>query len=332
LKRIEFASFGDPLTVLRLADDPPVQPAAGEVRVHVEAAPINPADLLTIRGLYGQLPGLPAVPGMEGVGRVTEVGEDVTHLTVDDLVLLPLGTGTWRTQMTLEARHLAALPGNVDPLQWAMAQINPLTAMLLLDEIETLQPGDWVVLNAANSAVGHYVVELAARRGLKTLALVRRDGGVSIGLRELGATAVIVDQGQDLVAEAHAHIGESRAPLALDAVGGEATSVLANCLSESGTVAVYGVLSEQACRLPPEAAVFRDIRLMGFWLTRWFAAADRAQIGEKHDALISAFKQGHLRAEIEGTYPLDHYRDAVHAAAAGGRNGKILITPDAPSW
>lgn len=333
MQRIEYTQFGEPPDVLRLGEDEVPAPAAGQVRVQVEAAPINPSDLLTVRGGYGILPDhFPAVPGNEGVGRIAEIGDDVTTVAVDDLVILPLGSGTWRTAMTIDAAGLFPLPDTVDPLQLAMLSINPMSAYLLLTEIVALEPGDWVVLNAANSALGHYLVALAHRRGIHTAAIVRRDGGIARDLKETGATAVVVDQGQDVAADVDAQTGGSPVKLAVDAVGGPATNVLADCLADGGTIAVYGALSGQACQLAPQAAVFRDIRLVGFWVAKWLETAPTETVKARYGELLELMREGRLKAEVAGTYPLDHFRDAIREASHGGRAGKILFTPDGPSW
>lgn len=330
MKRIEFQRFGEPLEELDLVDDDVPAPGPDQVRVRVEAAPINPSDLLTVRGMYGRLPEPPAVPGNEGVGRVVEVGDNVNNVAVDDLVLLPPGSGTWRSAMTIGAQGLFPLPTEVDPLQLAMLYINPITAHILLSDIVPLTTGDWVVVNAANSAVGHYLLSLARRRGIKTLALVRRNGGVTHSLKALGASAVIVDQGQDVPAEAASLMGGEKAKLALDAVGGEATGVAAACVADGGTVVNYGALANAACQIPPQDLVFRDIRLVGFWLARWAEETPDNEVQARYAELLEYIRKDQLRAEVAGTYPLERFREAIRDAENGGRDGKILFTPDNP--
>jgi mitochondrial enoyl-[acyl-carrier protein] reductase / trans-2-enoyl-CoA reductase len=142
---------------------------AGQVLVEVVAAPINPADVLTLTGEYGQLPPLPAIGGREGVGRVAELGSDTGEVRVGQLVLLPLGCGSWSSHVVVEAAQLRPLPDEADPLQLSMMAINPPTAALLLSEFVMLGPGDWVIQNAANSAVGLYLVQRdTAAIGLST--------------------------------------------------------------------------------------------------------------------------------------------------------------------
>jgi NADPH:quinone reductase-like Zn-dependent oxidoreductase len=142
--------------------------------------------VLTLTGEYGQLPPLPAVGGREGVGRVAELGEDTRGVTVGQLVLLPLGCGTWATHVVTEAAQLTPLPDEADPLQLSMMTINPPTAVLLLSEFVRLGPGDWVIQKAANSAVGLYLVQLARHRGHRSVNVVRRQDAAT-AVREAGA-------------------------------------------------------------------------------------------------------------------------------------------------
>ena len=176
---------------------------AGQALVEVVAAPINPSDVLTLTGEYGQLPPLPAIGGREGVGRVAELGADTQRPAVGQLVLLPVGCGSWSTHVVAEAEQLVQLPNEADARQLAMMTINPPTAALLLREFVALGPDEWVLQNAANSAVGLYLVQLAKYRGHRTVNVVRREEAVAV-VREAGGDSVLVD-GEDLakrVAEA----------------------------------------------------------------------------------------------------------------------------------
>ena len=167
-------AFGEPTEVLELADVPePSGPAAGEVLVGVEYAPINMNDLYVIQGAFPVRPSLPSVVGNEGVGRVLAVGSGVEHLKIGDRVLIPLYAFSWRERLVVPAVGLFSLL-EAEPQQLAMLGINPPTASLLLDEAPDLKPGDWVVQNAANSGVGRSLIAIAKARGIKTINLVRR--------------------------------------------------------------------------------------------------------------------------------------------------------------
>lgn len=94
------------------------------------------------------------------------------------------------------AAQLTPLPSEADPLQLSMMTINAPTAALLLSEFVTLGPGDWVIRNAANSAVGLYLVQLARHHGQQTINVVRRKDAAKV-VREAGGDVVLLD-GEDL--------------------------------------------------------------------------------------------------------------------------------------
>jgi len=302
---------------------PPLE--AGQVLLEVVAAPINPSDLLTLTGEYGQLPPLPAIGGRERVGRVAELGPDAGELAVGQLVLLPRGSGTWSTHVVGVAAQLQPLPNDADPLQLSMMTINPPTAALLLSEFVSLEPGEWVIQNAANSAVGLYLVQLARDRGYRTANVVRRGDAAEV-VRETGGDVVLLD-GEDLAGRVSAATDGAQIRLGIDAVAGGATGHLADCLCESATLVNYGRMSGEPCVVQPDAFVFRDLTLRGFWLAPWFQRAPeerrRAIVGE----IAGLIATGKLHAPIEATYDVSDIKDAVAAAASGGRSGKILIVP-----
>ena len=154
-----------PQDVIHAVEFEAPQLEAGQALVRVIASPVNPSDLLTLTGEYGDLPPLPAIGGREGVGRVAELGAAAQGPAVGQMVLLPIGCGSWSTHVVTDAARLMPLPNEADPLQLAMMTINPPTAALLLREFVTLEPDEWVIQNAANSAVGLYLVQLARDRG-----------------------------------------------------------------------------------------------------------------------------------------------------------------------
>ncbi|WP_220813245.1 zinc-dependent alcohol dehydrogenase family protein [Pseudomonas paralcaligenes] len=298
--------------------------ADGQALIKVLAAPINPSDVLTLTGEYGILPPLPAIGGNEGVGRVEQLGEGVSNVKVGQTVLLPVGSGTWVTHLQAPAAKLIPLP-DADPQQLAMMTINPPTASLLLSQFVDLQPGDWVIQNAANSGVGGYLIQLAKLRGFKTINVVRREAAVA-GLKAEGGDVVLVD-GPDLHKRVREATGGAKVMLGIDAVGGAATDHVASCLSEGGTLVNYGLMSGEPCQVSASSFVFRDVTLRGFWLAKWFQKATPAEQMKVFGELTQLIASGKLKARIAATYKVDQIKEAVAAAASGERDGKILIVP-----
>src|SRR5213078_1382089 len=116
----------------------------------------------------------------------------------------------------VKADVVVPVPPRMDVRQAAMLRINPPTALLLLTDIVALKPGDWVIQNVANSAVGRLLVRLAAARGYRTMNVVRRDS-LFAELHALGADACVVD-GPELAGKVKAQTGGSLVRLAIDAV------------------------------------------------------------------------------------------------------------------
>ena len=298
---------------------------AGQALVEVLAAPINPSDILQLTGLYGVLPPLPAIGGNEGAGRIADLGPGVTSHQVGQTVLLPAGSGTWTSHMIADAKRLVPLPDGADPKQLAMLTVNPPTASLLLSEFITLEPGSWVIQNTANSAVGGYLIQLAKLRGFKTVNLVRRESAVA-PLTAMGGDVVLVD-GPDVAKRVNLATGGEPIALAIDATGGSATGRLCECLAEGGVVVNYGAMSGEPCSVSPASFVFRDVTLRGFWLTQWFKRATPERQKAVFGELGGLVAMGKLKARIQATYTLDRIKEAVAAAVAGEREGKILLMP-----
>lgn len=325
MKKVIYEEFGNPAEVLKVVEAPSAPPGAGEARVEVLRAPINPSDLIQIAGEYGVKPQLPAAAGNEGLGRVVEVNGP--GLEVGQLVLLLAGRGewgTWASEVTAPMSQLIPLPeGDVDQL--CMLVVNPPTAWLLLRDFVELGDGDWVIQSAANSGVGGYVVQLCRARGINLVNVVRRESAIA-GLKELGAEHVLVD-GPDLAERVRQATG-AKMKLALDAVAGETFGRLGDTLERGGTLVNYGAMSMQPCQMAAGAFIFRDIRVRGFWLVNWFERATKAERMETYGALTRMVLEGELFAPIDRHFGLDEIREAAAHTWKGERSGKVLVAPN----
>ena len=300
-------------------------PGPGEVNIKVEAGPINPAELLLIEGKYASRPPLPARLGIEGVGTITAVGEGVNELALGDRVM-SLGRTNWAEEIQVSSGAVVKVPKDADVQQLSMLKVNPATAMFMLERYVNLKPGDWVIQNAANSAVGRYIIQLAKTKGVKTLNVVRRTELVE-ELRKIGADVVLLD-GDDLATRVRSGVGDANIPLAIDAVAGEGTLRLGGALSEGGTVVNYGLLSGKPCQLTPELVVFQGITLTGFWLAKLLGTMKPDELQKLYAELASQITNGNLYTPVESAYRLDQLSDALKHAYQTERNGKVLLMPN----
>jgi trans-2-enoyl-CoA reductase len=319
---IQINSFGRPWEVVEAIQQPDVgSPAADEVVIEMKYSPINPSDLVLMRGLYGIRPELPASVGSEGMACVTKVGSGITNLKEGDRVLFPRGVPTWVSRSRVKADGLFALPAHGDPQQLSMLAVNPPTAYLMLTEYVPLKTGDWVLQTAGNSGVGRAVIAIAKKLGLRTISVVRRPE-LQDELRAIGADAVVVE-GPDLAKRVAETTGKAKIKLALDCVGGPGLMGVNDCLADGGALVVYGVMSGGPGPFFTAGNIFRDLTLRGFWLHRWHNMNSAARIIEVQTLLSNWVADGTIVSPVEAVYPLDQAKIAVSHAAKG--TGKILF-------
>ena len=175
MKAIHLTAYGNPAQNLKMVEvSEPNAPSAGEALVRMEYAPIDYSDLLLANGVYFLNPKLPSVIGGEGAGIVEAIGPGVTSVKAGDRVTIPFGTFTWSEKVLAPAQGLFVVPPSIDAKTASMLNINPTTAVLLLNEFVKLKPKDWIVLNAANSQVARCLIAIAKSRGLNIAGIVRR--------------------------------------------------------------------------------------------------------------------------------------------------------------
>jgi len=305
------------VTVCRKISLPP--PGRGEVRVRMVCAPINPADLNMIEGKYGESRPLPDVPGNEGCGRVVSVGAGVDDSWIGRLVLVD--SKAWREEGNWPVADLVAVPAGIDARRACFLRVNPPTAWCLLHNFVGLCPGDWIAQNAATSAVGRAAIEIAKRKGWKTLNVVRRPEAAG-ELRDLGADAVVVD-GPGMADEAAAILGGAKPKLGLNAVGGASATRLAGLLAEGATLVTYGAMSREALKIPNGFLIFRDLHFRGFWLTRWLRAVSDEAKSSVFREVFRLAGSGCFSPRIAAEFPIAEVSAAAARAAQGG--GKVVL-------
>jgi len=318
-----YERHGNPADVLRVESRPWPTPVAGEAIVKMEAAPINPADLNQIEGKYPIRAELPATPGFEGAGVVVDLGGNVTNVVAGALVILPHNVGTWREAVAVKADELVVVPAGIEPVHAAMLKINPMTAWRLLHDYVDLQKGDWLIQNAANSAAGRAVIQIAHELGYKTMNIIRRAELIE-ELRAEGGDVVLVD-GENLRDEVKAETSGAPIRLGLNAVGGDSALRLANCLAPGSTLVTYGAMSLQPLKIPNGLLIFKDLQFRGIWINKWYDNATKQERMEAFRALFEMAKRGLLKTKVEKAYPLSAAKAAVTHAAQGKRSGKIIF-------
>lgn len=313
---------------LSVEERPVPKPGPGEVLVRLAAAPINPSDLMFMKGQYGLKKTLPAVPGFEASGTVVAAGGLAGRLMVGRRVAFGAavqGDGTWSEYIRVPMGHCLPLRAHVSDEQGATFFVNPFTAWALMDMARQGRHRA-VAQTAAASALGRMLLKLAVRERIPLVNVVRREAQVAL-LKELGAEHVVDSSEPDFEERLRELFHELGVTLAFDAVSGPLTGQLLRAMPAGGCVTVYGALSEQESTIHPSAFIFERKRVEGFWLADWFL---QERFGPKQiralmgvPALFGREMETPVRKRLE----LSKAREAVALAAGEMTSGKVLLVP-----
>ncbi|XP_041354445.1 enoyl-[acyl-carrier-protein] reductase, mitochondrial-like [Gigantopelta aegis] len=332
---ITYRKYGDPRQVLEsntVDVSNSVQP--NEVLVKMLMAPVNPSDINMVEGTYFIRPSLPAFVGNEGVGEVVNKGSDVSALEIGDRVIpRDSGFGTWRSYAVSRVSDLMKIAKDIQPLAGATISVNPCSAYRMLKDYVTLQPGDYIIQNGANSSVGQCVIQLARQWGIKTINIVRNRTEIEdlkTYLKSIGADHVITEEFCRTPEMKPLLKSLRNAPkLALNCVGGKSSTELLRCLAPGGTMVTYGGMSKQPVIIPTGTLIFKEIRLVGYWNTQWNKNnVDNAERNNMFLDLCDLIRSNKLLPPKCQFVPISQFQKAVTTAMEGFKSEKQILVMD----
>ncbi len=325
MKAVVCERWGDPNEVLQVRDVPRPEPGPGQVRVRMLASPVNPSDVLMVRGQYGRQPPLPATPGFEGVG-IVEAGSGLLARRVmgKRVAVLAGDGGTWQEHVIIPARQAVPVSDALGDEQVASFFINPASALIMTRYVLRVPAGAWLLQTAAGSSLGRMVIRLGKRYGFRTLNVVRRSEQAE-ELRRLGATAVVATDVEPLAERVHQLTNGEGVPYALDAVGGATGSAVVGTLARSGRALIYGRLSGEPLTLDAITLLIGQKRVEGFWLSEWVRDRNPVRMLLLFRRLGQLIRDGDLATDTGPSFPLDAVRDACRETIAPGKKGKVLL-------
>lgn len=332
MRAVELRAYDGRPESLVLVEKPVPTLGSGQVLVRMAASPINPSDLMFIRGFYGFKKPLPVVPGFEGSGTVVAAGRGfLARWLVGRRVACATASpdirdGTWAEFAVTSAQLCIPLRRHVDLEQAAMMLVNPLSAWALMD-IARRGGHRAVVQTAAASALGRMVVRLGRRFGLPVISVVRRAQQVET-LRTLGADAEHILNSGD--SDFDRRLMESCRPLGatlgFDAVAGEMTARLLKAMPPRSRVLVYGALSLEPCRVEPASLIFEGKKVEGFWLSEWLrqhSVLSQLRLARRVQKLLAT----ELKSDVQARLPLSKAAEALKQYATNMSGGKVLLVP-----
>lgn len=325
-KRIRFYEFGSPKDVLKVeykAIDPPKD---NEVLVRMLARPINPSDLIPIRGSYAHRISLPNIPGYEGVGIVEEIGPLVSKNLIGQRVLPLRGEGTWQEFVKTSVEYAVCIPDTIDDFTAAQMYINPITAWLVCTEALKLEPNDVVLVNACGSAIGHIFAQLAKIIGFRLIA-VTRNNKYTEDLLHLGSSDVI-DTSKFPLHETVMELTNGKgAVAAIDSIGGSCGTDLAFCVHPNGNFITIGLLSEVQVNWADIVNIAK-VNTNLFHLRNWNnnVSAEKWQETFQHVIRLVADKKLRLMT-VDSQYDLSDVKKAIDAVESSKiTKGKVFLT------
>ncbi|USK69145.1 zinc-dependent alcohol dehydrogenase family protein [Peribacillus asahii] len=325
-KCIRFYEFGSPQNVLKVEDKSIEPPKDHQVLVRMLARPINPSDLIPIRGAYAQRISLPNIPGYEGVGIVEDVGPLVSKSLIGKRVLPLRGEGTWQELVKTSAEFAVPIPDSIDDFTAAQMYINPVTAWVTCTEVLKLRPNDVLLVNACGSSIGHIFAQLSKVLGFRLIA-VTRNNKYTEDLLHLGASYVIDTSKVPLYETVMELTNGFGADAAIDSVGGSFGNDLAFCVHPNGNFLTIGLLSGVQvnwAEIISKAKVHANM----FHLRNWNKNVSADKWQETFNRLINLINDKKLRLMmVDSKYNLSNIKKAIDVAESSKETkGKVFLT------
>ena len=321
MQAIRVERYGGP-DVLQVVDVEDPVPAPGQVVVDVAAIGVNYVDTYQRSGTY-QVP-LPFVPGAEGAGTITAVGEDVTDLRVGDRVAWAAAPGSYAERVLVPTDKAIRVPHGLSLEVAAAVVLQGLTAQYLCTSAYPVEPGDAALVHAAAGGVGRLLTQMVKLRRGRVIATVSSDEKAAAA-RAAGADDVIRYDQVDFAPEVRRLTEGQGVPVAFDGVGRTTFDGSLSALRWRGMLVLYGASSGP---VPP----FDPLRLMAgsFFLTRpslGHYTATREELLSRANEVFDRVAGGQLDVRIDRRYALSEVR-AAHDDLQGRRTtGKLLLLP-----
>jgi NADPH2:quinone reductase len=306
--------------VVEVLERPDPEPGPDDVVVAVPFAGMNPADLQQREGRYPAPAGAPPdVPGLEVAGTVAARGERVTSWEVGERVFGLVGGGGLADRVVVHERSVTRVPDRLGDDEAAAVPEAFITAHDAVCIQAGLRPGETLLVNGANGAVGSAAVQIGIAVGARVLGSVRSDEAAEV-VRALGAEAV---SGPDLVSAVSGATAGAGADVVLELVGAPHFPGNLEALATLGRIVVVGIAAGSTIELDLMGLMRRRASIRGTVLRARPLEGKAAAVRAFECEVVPMLADGRVRARVDATFALDE----VHAAfdRLSERSGKILV-------
>ncbi|HTT25284.1 MAG TPA: quinone oxidoreductase [Candidatus Sulfotelmatobacter sp.] len=322
MKAIRVENIGGP-EVMKLADVPAPQAKPSEAIVRVNVAGVNSIDAQFRDGRL-RTP-LPFVPGQEGAGVVTEIGQQVNALKVGDRVAWSGTLGSYAEHVAVQEEHLVPVPKAISDEQATAAMVHGLTAHYLVNDAHKLKPAETALVHAAAGGVGLLVVQLAHAIGARVIGTASSDDKAQLA-REAGADEVIVFTKQDFEPEVKRLTGGKGVDVVYDGVGKATFEKNLNVMRLRGMLVLYGMSSGAVPPVDPAKLSEKGSLYMARTTLAHFTATHEELLA-RTSTLFAMIADGRLQMRIAKKYPLAEAAQAHRDLEGRQFSGKLLLVP-----
>jgi NADPH2:quinone reductase len=288
----------------------------------VHAAAVNFPDVLVVANKYQISIPLPFVPGSEYAGTVVEVADDVTTLSVGDVVFGAGFVGAFAEEAIGNAVGLTKVPDGVDLRAAAAFGVAHRTAYYALQSFARIEPGHELVVLGAGGGVGLAAVQLGAALGATVTAVASSQEKLDVA-KANGAARLINHRATDLrtaLKEALPHGGDA----VIDPVGGALSEPALRALHHGGRFVIVGFAAGEIPRIPLNLVLLKGVVITGFEMAAYMT--HHGDEMRRHDeALVQLLSSGRISPHIGASFPLDETVAALRYVADGRAIGKVVI-------
>ena len=322
-KAIRVHEYGGP-DVLTWEEVEVGAPGPGEVRIKQTAIGLNFIDVYGRTGLYPQ-DALPFIPGMEGAGVVTAVGEGVRDLKVGRRVAYAGPIGAYAEERLIAADRVVRIPDGVDDETAAAIMLKGMTAQYLLRRTYKVGPETTLLFHAAAGGVGMIACQWAASLGATVIGTVGSSGKALIA-RSHGCTHVINYREEDVVAKVKDYTKGEGVDVVYDSIGKDTFPVSLDCLKRRGMWVSFGQASGPVPEfrinlLAQKGSLFTTRPALGDYI------ATRKELVSTANDLFGVIAKGKVRIAVNQTYALSDAERAHRELEGRLTTGSTLLIP-----
>jgi NADPH2:quinone reductase len=300
------------------------QPGEGEVRLRHTAVGLNYIDIYQRSGMY-PLGDLPKTLGMEAAGVIEEVGKGVEGFAVGDRVAYAMGLGSYAEERIWGTDRLVKLPDSIDDQTAAAMMLQGMTAYYLLRRTYAVKPGDTILFYAAAGGVGLIACQWAKHLGATVIGCVGSEEKAELA-KAHGCDHPILYREENVAERVKEITGGEGVPVVYDSIGKDTFDISLDCLRPFGLMVSFGSASGPVdpfniAALGPKGSLHLTRQTLGTH------TATRELLDECANALFDVVEAGHVKININQTYPLSETKQAHIDLEARKTTGSTVLIP-----